>query len=312
LNIRELQYFVVSADMGSFKSAAEMLYTTQSHVSKSVKSLEDELGLILFSRKFNGVVLTPAGRHIYSCASQALSNIDSISIQQEDSKKRKLYISASPSVSMASIFAEFIALNYDDDMLFSFSEETIENVMCHLHDQLSEIGFVYISDRQMIRFEEELRLMWLEFVPMAKSEPVLLVGEHHPQYGASEVDYTTVKTMKFVQMKEDYYSLNNHPGHLKNDFLGFDYSQKAVITNSMESVFRMLENTSLCYIDCDVFRRLNKYHVYEIPIANIKNCVSFGYIKRMDTQLSPLTQDFIHYLENEITKSGSKIPPSDA
>ncbi|OYP41432.1 hypothetical protein CG709_04910, partial [Lachnotalea glycerini] len=43
MDIKHLQYFVVSVDMGSFHSAAKVLFTTQSHVSKTIKALEQEL-----------------------------------------------------------------------------------------------------------------------------------------------------------------------------------------------------------------------------------------------------------------------------
>lgn len=36
-NIKYLEYFIVSADMGSFSKAAAILYTTQSNVSKGVR-----------------------------------------------------------------------------------------------------------------------------------------------------------------------------------------------------------------------------------------------------------------------------------
>ena len=34
--IKQLKYFVVSADMGSFTAAARILYTTQTNVSKTI------------------------------------------------------------------------------------------------------------------------------------------------------------------------------------------------------------------------------------------------------------------------------------
>ena len=49
MDVKQLQYFVVSVDMGSFHSAAEALITTQPNVSKIVKSLEDELNMTIKS-----------------------------------------------------------------------------------------------------------------------------------------------------------------------------------------------------------------------------------------------------------------------
>ena len=55
LLLKQLQYFVVSVESGSFKKAADILYTTQPHISKSIKALETELDVQILERKARGV-----------------------------------------------------------------------------------------------------------------------------------------------------------------------------------------------------------------------------------------------------------------
>lgn len=62
ININQLQYFVISAEQGSLSKAAEVLYTTQPHVSKTIKSLEGYLGMELFERTPRGVILSKGWR----------------------------------------------------------------------------------------------------------------------------------------------------------------------------------------------------------------------------------------------------------
>lgn len=62
MDLKQLQYFVVSVESGSFKKAAEMLYTTQPHISKSIKNLETELNVQLLERKARGVEVTESGK----------------------------------------------------------------------------------------------------------------------------------------------------------------------------------------------------------------------------------------------------------
>ena len=54
LEVKELQYFVVCADLSSFSRAAEVLYTTQPNVSKVIRSLEEKLGFEVFERDNRG------------------------------------------------------------------------------------------------------------------------------------------------------------------------------------------------------------------------------------------------------------------
>ena len=61
VELRHLQYIVASARNGSFSAAANELNVRQPIVSKRIKRLEDELGVILFDRSTSGARLTPAG-----------------------------------------------------------------------------------------------------------------------------------------------------------------------------------------------------------------------------------------------------------
>lgn len=62
MDLKQLQYFVVSVESGSFKKAADILYTTQPHISKSIKALETELDVQILERKARGVEVTEAGK----------------------------------------------------------------------------------------------------------------------------------------------------------------------------------------------------------------------------------------------------------
>ena len=61
MELRHLRYFVMAAVEGNISRASSRLYVSQPAVSRQIKDLEDELGVILFLRKSNGLSLTEAG-----------------------------------------------------------------------------------------------------------------------------------------------------------------------------------------------------------------------------------------------------------
>jgi LysR family glycine cleavage system transcriptional activator len=61
----------------SFTKAGEELYLTQSAVSRQIKELEDQLGVVLFQRRHRALALTEAGHQFYAAAAQALSTMRS-------------------------------------------------------------------------------------------------------------------------------------------------------------------------------------------------------------------------------------------
>ena len=61
----QLKTFLQVADTGSFTKASERLYVTPASVMKQINSLEDRIGIKLFVRTNQGVVLTQAGQGFY-------------------------------------------------------------------------------------------------------------------------------------------------------------------------------------------------------------------------------------------------------
>jgi LysR family hca operon transcriptional activator len=76
MELRHLRYFAAVAAHGSFNRAAESLHLTQPALSRQVKDLEDELGVLLVVRGQNAVKLTGAGELFYEEAREVLARAD--------------------------------------------------------------------------------------------------------------------------------------------------------------------------------------------------------------------------------------------
>jgi DNA-binding transcriptional LysR family regulator len=72
-NLRQLRYFVTTAECGSVAEASRKLYIAQPSVSTAIKQLEDSFGVQLFIRHHaQGVSLTPSGARFYRKALELL------------------------------------------------------------------------------------------------------------------------------------------------------------------------------------------------------------------------------------------------
>jgi LysR family nitrogen assimilation transcriptional regulator len=65
MNLKQLEYFVQVAELGSFSKAAGVLGIAQPALSRQVRSLETELSQQLFLRNGRGVALTDAGKRLF-------------------------------------------------------------------------------------------------------------------------------------------------------------------------------------------------------------------------------------------------------
>jgi len=64
MNLRQLEHLLALAETGSFSRAAERLHLTQSALSRSIQSFEDELGARLVDRTGKRNELTPLGSSV--------------------------------------------------------------------------------------------------------------------------------------------------------------------------------------------------------------------------------------------------------
>lgn len=65
MNSTQQQCFMKSAELLNFSAAAEQLYISQPALSRNIAALENELELMLFSRRNNVLKLTPGGEIVY-------------------------------------------------------------------------------------------------------------------------------------------------------------------------------------------------------------------------------------------------------
>ena len=72
MEIYQIRTFLAVARMGHLTRAAEQLHLTQPAVSKQLKALEQELGVLLFERQPTGMVLTREGRALFPQAERTL------------------------------------------------------------------------------------------------------------------------------------------------------------------------------------------------------------------------------------------------
>lgn len=78
MTIVQLEYLLAVANFGSFSVAAEHCFVTQPSLSMQIKSLEDELGVMLLDRSKKPVIPTEAGEAVLAQARETLREYNSI------------------------------------------------------------------------------------------------------------------------------------------------------------------------------------------------------------------------------------------
>ena len=75
MNLRQLKYFLATAELGQVSRAASELSISQSSVTSAIRELEQSMGTTLFNRTAHGMDLTPTGRDLLSAARDVMEKV---------------------------------------------------------------------------------------------------------------------------------------------------------------------------------------------------------------------------------------------
>jgi DNA-binding transcriptional LysR family regulator len=81
MELIQLRYFLDTAKTQHITKSAERLHISQPALTKSIRNLEAELGVPLFTHKGRGVVLTEYGRYLCEKLTPIISSIDNLSAE---------------------------------------------------------------------------------------------------------------------------------------------------------------------------------------------------------------------------------------
>jgi LysR family nitrogen assimilation transcriptional regulator len=119
MQLRQLTYFLRTAELGSINAAAESLHVSQPAVGVQIKKLEDHLGVALFERNHTGVQLTPAGQLFLASSRDVMARLDaSVTALARFRKPRKadvrLGVTSSPSRVLLTAIMETLSRDHPE------------------------------------------------------------------------------------------------------------------------------------------------------------------------------------------------------
>ena len=107
MELKQLEYFTIVCEKGSFSQAAECLYTSQPNVSKVISSLEKELGRKLVERSSRGLRITPYGETVRDYAKVILKHASLISSMATHHNGKKFTLATYPSNMITNLLVDF-------------------------------------------------------------------------------------------------------------------------------------------------------------------------------------------------------------
>ena len=302
MDLKQLQYFVVCAQTGSFSDAAKVLYSTQPSVSKVVKALEDALGMQLFERLPRGIRLTVQGQKVYRYACRITNEIDALENMASHGMTKWIRVSLNPSSWFANQFVDFYNETYEKNYHFQLTTAGVRSVMDRVRDYVDDIGFVYILSQQKENFLHEISRNKLQFVPMYETDVVFYPGKETELYdsGKSKVELKDLDGVRFIQNYQDeFFDI----GSVHEESFQWKAIDISVLTNSDYIMEKMLKNSRISNVSGSYLSENKTGTTPGIPLDMGDSKVLFGYIVHKGEKIDESVQELIDFLVARLHKS---------
>ena len=302
MDLKQLQYFVVCAQTGSFSDAAKVLYSTQPSVSKVVKALEDALGMQLFERLPRGIRLTVQGQKVYRYACRITNEIDALENMALHGMTKWIRVSLNPSSWFANQFVDFYNETYEKNYHFQLTTAGVRSVMDRVRDYVDDIGFVYILSQQKENFLHEISRNKLQFVPMYETDVVFYPGKETElcDSGKSKVELKDLDGVRFIQNYQDeFFDI----GSVHEESFQWKDIDISVLTNSDYIMEKMLKNSRVSNVSGSYLSENKTGTTPGIPLNMGDSKVLFGYIVHKGEKIDESVQELIDFLVARLHKS---------
>ena len=299
MDLKQLQYFVVCAQTGSFSEAAKNLYSTQPSVSKVIKGLEDTLGMQLFERLPRGIRLTVQGKKVYQYASKIINEIDVLGNMASCGMTKWIRISMNPSSWFADQFVDFYNETFEKNYHFQLTTAGVRSVMERVRDYMDDIGFVYILSHQKENFLHELAKNKIQFVPMYETDLILYPGRLTELYdsGKESANLEDLEGIRFIQNYQDeFFDI----GAVKEEAFQWKDIDISVLTNSDYIMEKMLKNSKVSNMSGSYLSENKIGTTPGIPVELGNNKVIFGYILHKGEKIDESIEEFLEFLKERL------------
>ena len=299
LNIKQIQYFAACAKTGSFSQAAELLFTTQSNVSKVIRSMEDDMRTQLFVRHAKGIELTPEGERAYIHVQRILENIDELEMQAQPLAKSSLCVCFHPSSWFADIFVTYYEAHKCDDLHYQVYAADTHEIIKRVKARQDDMGFAYVMQNQLAAFQYFLSRNYLEFELLTETEVNIYTGKRKAD--TADEGAFNMSQLRLIQRFPDEFSPDNYRNLVEENGHSAVEAETVVVTNSDYIVERLLGSGELCNISgADLSGRDSGYSRVKYTFPGEGQKLVYGCIRRRGEELSEQGRDFLEFVKERL------------
>lgn len=300
MNFQQCRYVEVVARVGSFSQAAKELYMTQPNLSCSIKDLENELGVQLFTRSNTGARLTEDGHDFLKYAKRIIGELDLLQQRYHDEFKKSFTV-ASHHYDFLSMPLAKVAQKFKQDYQeFQTIETTTKKILDSVASFEADLGIIYLDDENEHILTSALQYHDLEFTSLGEFPTRVFLRRDHPLAHKSVISETDLKGYNQIRFRQEHSGLN-----FDEDALDIHDQQRILYSNDRGTVMNLLCATDAYASGLGIVNSFVKDQIVLIPLQNSPKH-TLGYVTNRKKKLSDIGASSINEIKLSLEEFSDK------
>lgn len=300
MNFQQCRYVEVVARVGSFSQAAKELYMTQPNLSCSIKDLENELGVQLFTRSNTGARLTEDGHDFLKYAKRIIGELDLLQQRYHDEFKKSFTVASHHYDFLSSPLAKVAQEFKQDYQEFQTIETTTKKILDSVASFEADLGIIYLDDENEHILTSALQYHDLEFTSLGDFPTRVFLRRDHPLAHKSVISETDLKGYNQIRFRQEHSGLN-----FDEDALDIHDQQRILYSNDRGTVMNLLCATDAYASGLGIVNSFVKDQIVLIPLQNSPKH-TLGYVTNRKKKLSDIGASFINEIKLSLEEFSDK------
>ncbi len=285
--------------------ASHELFISQPALSSSVRELEHEMGISIFTRSSQGIALTEDGAEFLTYARQVLDQAALLDERYKRAKPHKQLCSVSTQHYMFAVeaFVDMIDSIRSDEYEFTLRETGTRDIIDRVADLRSEIGILYLSDFNKDVVSKFMRARHVEFHPLFRAPLHVFIARSNPLSGREKVTMDDLKPFPFIQYEQG----DDDSFYFAEEALRPKYSPKKINVTDRATILNFIIGLN-GYTVCTGIDNgdLNNEKIVTVPLESEESML-VGWIGNERVTLSQAARTYLSRLKEVIAHHGYSV-----
>ena len=298
MTLQQLRYVDGVATCGSLSEAARRLFVTQPTLTESIRGLEEELRIAIFSRTSRGVTVTREGEEFLASARQILADAARIQAKYTGKAVRlpQFAVSCQHYAFAVEAFMDVMRAHGSESYDFTLRETVTSEIIDDVARHRSEVGVLYLSRRNEAALTKILRKEELVFEELFVSPPHVFLGVRHPLAKKRRIRPEQLDDYPFISFEQGE---NNALYFAEEVMPSIDRKKNIRVRDRATMTNLILGLDGYTVASGALSKELNGPDIVAVPL-DLDDEIRVGLVRRRDVPLSRAGKAYAEALEARV------------